>query len=391
MTIHSDLAAAIANTPLIKLRAASEATGCTILGKAEFMSPGQSVKDRAALFIIRDAIARGDLKPGGTIVEGTAGNTGIGLALVGASMGFRTVIVIPETQSQEKKDMIRLAGAELVEVPAAPYRNPNNYVRYSGRLAAALAKTEPNGAIWANQFDNVANRQAHIETTGPEIWEQTGGRVDGFICAVGSGGTLAGVGMALQPKGVKVALADPDGATLYNYYTAGEHKAQGGSITEGIGQGRITANLEGFAPDMCFNIPDAEALPVIFDLAAQEGLCLGGSSGVNIAGAIRMAREMGPGHTIVTVLCDYGTRYASKLFNPAFLREKNLPLPAYDFVLEASHAFNLLDARRAISVSERQRYILRVRALARAVAQAYYADREALGFPLLAATRSAAS
>jgi len=329
MTIYSDLASAIGNTPLIKLRAASEATGCTILGKAEFMSPGQSVKDRAALFIIRDAIERGDLKPGGTIVEGTAGNTGIGLALVGASMGFRTVIVIPETQSQEKKDMIRLAGAELVEVPAAPYRNPNNYVRYSGRLAAALAKTEPNGAIWANQFDNVANRQAHIETTGPEIWEQTGGKVDGFICAVGSGGTLAGVGMALQPKGVKVALADPDGATLYSYYTTGEHKAQGGSITEGIGQGRITANLEGFTPDMCFNISDAEALPVIFDLAAQEGLCLGGSSGVNIAGAMRMARELGPGHTIVTVLCDYGTRYQSKLYNPDFLKAKGLPVPAW--------------------------------------------------------------
>lgn len=329
MTIHSDLAAAIGNTPLIKLRAASDATGCTILGKAEFMSPGQSVKDRAALFIIRDAIARGDLKPGGTIVEGTAGNTGIGLALVGASIGFRTVIVIPETQSQEKKDMIRLAGAELVEVPAAPYRNPNNYVRYSGRLAAELAKTEPNGAIWANQFDNIANRQAHIETTGPEIWEQTGGKVDGFICAVGSGGTLAGVGMALQPKGVKVALADPDGATLFSYYTTGEHKAQGGSITEGIGQGRITANLEGFAPNMCYNIPDTEALPVLFDLAQQEGLCLGGSSGVNIAGAIRMAREMGPGHTIVTILCDYGTRYQSKLYNPAFLKSKGLPVPSW--------------------------------------------------------------
>ena len=329
MTIHADLAAAIGNTPLIKLRAASEATGCTILGKAEFMSPGQSVKDRAALFIIRDAIARGDLKPGGTIVEGTAGNTGIGLALVGASMGFRTVIVIPETQSQEKKDMIRLAGAELVEVPVAPYRNPNNYVRYSGRLAAELAKTEPNGAIWANQFDNVANRQAHIETTGPEIWEQTGGKVDGFICAVGSGGTLAGVGMALQPKGVKVALADPDGATLFSYYTTGEHKAQGSSITEGIGQGRITANLEGFTPDMCFNIPDAEALSVIFDLAAREGLCLGGSSGVNIAGAMRMARELGPGHTIVTVLCDYGTRYQSKLYNPDFLKAKGLPVPEW--------------------------------------------------------------
>ena len=327
--IRRDLAEAIGNTPLIRLRAASEATGCEILGKAEFLNPGQSVKDRAALFIIRDAIARGDLKPGGTIVEGTAGNTGIGLALVGASMGFRTVIVIPETQSKEKKDMLRLAGAELVEVPAAPYKNPNNYVRYSGRLAAELAKTEPNGAIWANQFDNVANRQAHIETTGPEIWEQTGGKVDGFICAVGSGGTMAGVGMFLQPKGVKIGLADPDGAALHSFYTTGTLASSGGSITEGIGQGRITANLDGFTPDMSFNIPDAEALPLVFDLLEHEGLCLGGSSGVNIGGAIRMAREMGPGHTIVTILCDYGTRYQSKLFNPAFLRQKELPVPAW--------------------------------------------------------------
>ena len=327
--IRRTLAEAIGNTPLIRLRKASEMTGCEILGKAEFLNPGQSVKDRAALFIIRDAVARGALKPGGTIVEGTAGNTGIGLALVGASMGFRTVIVIPDTQSQEKKDMLRLAGAELVEVPAAPYKNPNNYVRYSGRLAEALAKTEPKGAIWANQFDNVANRQAHIETTGPEIWAQTGGKVDGFVCAVGSGGTLAGVGMALQPKGVKIALADPDGAALHAFYTTGELKAQGGSITEGIGQGRITANLEGFTPDMSFNIPDAEALPVVFDLLEHEGLCLGGSSGVNIAGAIRMAQAMGPGHTIVTILCDYGTRYQSKLFNPEFLRTKNLPVPGW--------------------------------------------------------------
>lgn len=327
--IRRTLAEAIGNTPLIRLRHASEATGCEILGKAEFLNPGQSVKDRAALFIIRDAVARGALKPGGTIVEGTAGNTGIGLALVGASMGFRTVIVIPDTQSQEKKDMLRLAGAELVEVPAAPYKNPNNYVRYSGRLAEALAKTEPNGAIWANQFDNVANRQAHIETTGPEIWAQTGGKVAGFVCAVGSGGTLAGVGMALQPKGVKIALADPDGAALHAFYTTGELKAQGGSITEGIGQGRITANLEGFTPDMSFNIPDAEALPVVFDLLEHEGLCLGGSSGVNVAGAMRMARAMGPGHTIVTVLCDYGTRYQSKLFNPDFLRAKGLPVPGW--------------------------------------------------------------
>ncbi len=327
MTIHSDLAAAIGNTPLIKLRKASEETGCTILGKAEFLNPGQSVKDRAALYIIKDAIASGALKPGGTIVEGTAGNTGIGLALVGASMGFRTVIVIPETQSQEKKDMLRLAGAELVEVPAAPYKNPNNYVRYSGRLAAELAKTEPNGAIWANQFDNVANRQAHIEMTGPEIWAQTDGKVDGFICAVGSGGTMAGVGMALQPKGVKIGLADPDGATLHSFYTTGEMKSEGGSITEGIGQGRITANLEGFTPDVSYNIPDAEALPYVFDLLRDEGLVLGGSSGINIAGAVRMARDMGPGHTIVTILCDYGTRYQSKLFNVEFLKSKGLPVP----------------------------------------------------------------
>ncbi|OOY02938.1 cysteine synthase A [Thioclava sp. F28-4] len=329
MRICSDLASAVGNTPLIKLRKASEETGCTILGKAEFLNPGQSVKDRAALFIIRDAIQRGELAPGGTIVEGTAGNTGIGLALVGASMGFRAVIVIPETQSQEKKDMLRLAGAELVQVPAAPYRNPNNYVRYSERLAKELAKTDPHGAIWANQFDNTANRQAHIETTGPEIWDQTGGKVDGFICAVGSGGTLAGTGMALQAKGVKIGLADPDGAALHSYYTTGEFKSEGSSITEGIGQGRITANLEGFTPDMSFNIPDSEALPVVFDLLQEEGLCLGGSSGINIAGAMHMAREMGPGHTIVTVLCDYGNRYQSKLFNPDFLKGKGLPVPEW--------------------------------------------------------------
>ncbi|MCG3267674.1 cysteine synthase A [Yoonia sp. I 8.24] len=327
MTIRNDLAHAVGNTPLIKLRAASEATGCTILGKAEFLNPGQSVKDRAALFMIKDAIARGDLKPGGTIVEGTAGNTGIGLALVGASMGFQTVIVIPETQSQEKKDMLRLAGAQLVEVPAVPYKNPNNYVRYSGRLAEKLKATLPGGAIWANQFDNVANRQAHIETTGPEVWDQTGGKVDGFICAAGSGGTVAGVGMALQPKGVKVGLADPEGAGLFKLYTGEENP--GNSITEGIGQGRITANLEGFTPDFTCRIPDAEALPIVFDLLQNEGLCMGGSTGVNIAGAMQMAREMGPGHTIVTVLCDYGTRYQSKLYNPSFLREKNLPVPEW--------------------------------------------------------------
>ncbi len=327
MRIAQDLAEAVGNTPLIKLRRASEETGCTILGKAEFMNPGQSVKDRAALYIIRDAVARRALKPGGTIVEGTAGNTGIGLALVGASMGFKTVIVIPETQSEEKKDMLRLAGADLVQVPAAPYSNPNNFVRYSERLAAELAQTEPNGAIWANQFDNTANRQAHVETTGPEIWEQTDGKVDGFICACGSGGTLTGVAMALQSKGVKIGLADPMGAKLFSYYTTGELESEGGSIAEGIGQVRITRNLEGLKPDFAYQVPDEEALPIVFDLLRDEGLCMGASSGVNIAGAMRMAREMGPGHTIVTILCDYGTRYQSKLFNPEFLREKGLPVP----------------------------------------------------------------
>ncbi|MDF9302871.1 cysteine synthase A [Ruegeria sp. TM1040] len=327
MRIARDLADAVGHTPLIRLNKVSEETGCEILGKAEFLNPGQSVKDRAALYIIKDAIARGELKPGGTIVEGTAGNTGIGLALVGASMGFKTVIVIPETQSEEKKDMLRLAGAQLVQVPAAPYKNPNNYVRYSERLANELAKTEPNGAIWANQFDNVANRQAHVETTGPEIWEQTGGKVDGFICAVGSGGTLAGIAEALQPKGVKIGLADPNGAALYSYYTTGELKSEGSSITEGIGQGRITKNLEGLTPDFNYQIPDAEALPYVFDLLHEEGLVLGGSSGVNIAGAVRLAKELGPGHTIVTILCDYGTRYQSKLFNPEFLKDKGLPVP----------------------------------------------------------------
>jgi cysteine synthase A len=325
--VYRDLPDAVGNTPMIRLRKASELTGCEILGKAEFMNPGQSVKDRAALSIIRDAAAKGDLRKGGVIVEGTAGNTGIGLSLVGAAMGFKCVIVIPETQSQEKKDMIRLAGAELIQVPAAPYSNPNNYVRYSGRLAERLAQSEPNGAIWANQFDNTANRKAHIEMTGPEIWEQTGHKVDGFVCAVGSGGTLAGVGMALQPKGVKIGLADPEGSGLYKLYTGRE--AGGDSITEGIGQGRITANLEGFTPDVCYKIPDTEALPIVFDTLAEEGLCLGGSSGVNMAGAVRMAREMGPGHTIVTILCDYGTRYQSKLFNPEFLREKGLPAPEW--------------------------------------------------------------
>jgi cysteine synthase len=329
MRIAQDLSDAIGNTPLIRLRRVSEDTGCEILGKAEFMNPGQSVKDRAALYIIRDAVARGALRPGGTIVEGTAGNTGIGLALVGASMGFRTVIVIPETQSQEKKDMLRLAGAELVQVPAAPYRNPNNFVRYSQRLAEKLAETEPNGVLWANQFDNVANRRAHAETTGPEIWQQTDGRIDGFICSAGSGGTLAGVADALQAKGVKIGLADPMGAALYSYYTTGELASEGGSIAEGIGQGRITENLKGFKPDFACQIPDAEALPYIFDLLHEEGLVLGGSSGINVAGAVRMARDMGPGHTIVTILADYGNRYQSKLFNPDFLREKDLPVPEW--------------------------------------------------------------
>ncbi len=331
MDIRNGLLDSIGHTPLIRLKRASEETGCEILGKAEFLNPGQSVKDRAALYIIKDAMAKGQLRPGGTIVEGTAGNTGIGLALVGNALGFRSVIVIPETQSQEKKDMLRLCGAELIEVPAVPYKDPNNYVKYSGRLADELAAKEPNGAIWANQFDNVANRQAHIETTGPEIWAQTDGKIDGFTCAVGTGGTLAGIGMALKErnKNVTIALSDPMGAALYHYYKHGELKAEGSSITEGIGQGRITANLEGAPIDEAYQIPDEEALPIIFDLLKEEGLCLGGSSGINVAGAIRLARQLGPGHTIVTILCDYGTRYQSKLFNPAFLREKNLPTPAW--------------------------------------------------------------
>jgi len=322
---------AIGNTPLIKLKHVSAATGCTILGKAEFMNPGQSVKDRAALFIIQDAIKKGELRPGGMIVEGTAGNTGIGLTLVGNAMGFRSVIVIPETQSQEKKDTLRLCGAELVEVPAVPYSNPNNYVKLSGRLAEQLAKTEKNGAIWANQFDNVANRRGHVETTGPEIWQQTDGKVDGFTCAVGTGGTLAGIAIALKErnKNVRIALADPMGAALYSYYTTGMLKSEGSSITEGIGQGRVTKNLEGAPIDTAYQIPDAEAVPIIFDLLEHEGLCLGGSSGINVAGAVRLAKELGPGHTVVTILADYGTRYESKLFNPQFLREKNLPVPAW--------------------------------------------------------------
>jgi cysteine synthase len=331
MQLSDGIIEAIGNTPLIKLERVSAATGCTILGKAEFMNPGQSVKDRAALFIIKDAIKKGELRPGGVIVEGTAGNTGIGLALVGNAMGFRSVIVIPETQSQEKKDTLRLCGAELIEVPAVGYANPNNYVKVSGRLAAQLAKTEKNGAIWANQFDNVANRQGHIDTTGPEIWRQTDGKVDGFVCAVGTGGTLAGVAMALKSfnKNVRIGLADPMGAALYSYYTTGVLKSEGSSITEGIGQGRITKNLEGAPIDVAFQIPDSEAVPIIFDLLEHEGLCLGGSSGINIAGAVRLAKELGPRHTIVTILADYGTRYQSKLFNPAFLREKHLPVPQW--------------------------------------------------------------
>jgi cysteine synthase A len=331
MQIRDGIAEAIGNTPLIKLKRASETTGCSILGKAEFMNPGQSVKDRAALFIIEDAVKSGRLRQGGVVVEGTAGNTGIGLALVGNALDFRTVIVIPDTQSQEKKDMLRQCGAELVEVPAVPYANPNNYVKVSGRLAEQLAKTEPCGAIWANQFDNVANRNGHIATTGPEIWQQTDGRIDGFVSSVGTGGTLAGVGIALKERNKKItiALADPIGAALYSYYTTGVLKSEGTSITEGIGQGRITKNLEGAPVDVAFQIPDAEAVTLIFDLLEQEGLCLGGSTGINVAGAIRLARELGPGHTIVTVLCDYGTRYQTRLFNPEFLRSKNLPVPAW--------------------------------------------------------------
>ena len=331
MTVAHSVLDTIGDTPLIRLNRASELTGCEILGKAEFMNPGQSVKDRAALYIVRDAEARGLLRPGGRIVEGTAGNTGIGLAMVAKALGYKATIVIPRTQSQEKKDAIRLFGAELVEVDAVPYSNPDNYVRYSGRLAEELAASDPNGAIWANQFDNVANRQAHAETTGPEIWRQTEGKVDGFICAVGSGGTLAGVAQALRAKraDVKIGLADPYGAALYAYYTTGELKSEGGSISEGIGQGRITANLEGLTVDHAYRISDEEMLEVIYDLVEHEGMVMGGSTGVNVAGAIRLARELGPGHTIVTILCDQGARYQSKIFNRAFLTEKGLPIPSW--------------------------------------------------------------
>ena len=331
MTIARNVLEAIGSTPLIRLNRASEATGCEILGKAEFMNPGASVKDRAALYIVRDAERRELLRPGGRIVEGTAGNTGIGLAMVAKALGYKTTIVIPRTQSQEKKDAIRLLGADLVEVDALPYSNPDNYVRYSGRLAEELNAKEPGGAIWANQFDNVANRQAHVETTGPEIWDQTGGKVDGFICAVGSGGTLAGVAEALRarkPK-VQIGLADPMGAALFNYYAHGELKAEGGSISEGIGQGRITANLEGLTIDRPYQIDDVEMLNAIYDLMEHEGLVMGGSTGVNVAGAIRLAKDLGPGHTIVTILCDQGARYQSKIFNPDFLRERGLPTPPW--------------------------------------------------------------
>ncbi|MFT5539178.1 MAG: cysteine synthase A [Alphaproteobacteria bacterium] len=329
MDIRDGFIDAIGRTPLIRLRQASEATGCDILAKAEFLNPGGSVKDRAALSIIRDAEAKGTLEPGGVIVEGTAGNTGIGLALVGNARGYRSVIVIPETQSEEKKQMLRLCGAELVEVPAVPYANPNNYVKVSERLAKELNEKEEHGAVWANQFDNIANRQAHIDTTGPEIWEQTGGKIDGFTCAIGTGGTLAGVGMALKErnKDIVIACADPGGAAMYNWIKSGELKAEGTSITEGIGQGRVTANLEGAPIDDAFFVSDEEALPLIFDLLKHEGLCMGGSTGINIGGAIQLAKQMGPGHTIVTILCDYGQRYQSKLFNPAFLKERNLPFP----------------------------------------------------------------
>jgi cysteine synthase A len=331
MEIRKDVLDAVGNTPLIRLKQASELTGCEILAKAEFMNPGQSVKDRAALFIIQDAIARGQLRPGGTIVEGTAGNTGIGLAVIANAMGFKTAIVIPDTQSQEKKDALRLLGAQLIEVPAVPYKDPNNYVKLSGRLAEQLAKENPAGAVWANQFDNVANRQAHVEGTGPEIWAQTDGKVDGFTCAVGSGGTLGGVAIALKErnKNIRIAAADPMGAAIYSWIKTGELKSSGNSITEGIGQGRVTANLEGAPIDDAYQIPDEEALPIIFDLLENEGLCMGGSTGINIAAAIRMARDLGPGHIIVTILCDYGTRYQSKLFNPAFLRSKGLPTPGW--------------------------------------------------------------
>ncbi|WP_295448017.1 cysteine synthase A [uncultured Thiodictyon sp.] len=331
MDLRDGFVPTIGNTPLIRLRRLSEATGCEILGKAEFLNPGGSVKDRAALAIVRDAERRGLLQPGGIIVEGTAGNTGIGLTLVGNARGYRTVIVIPETQSQEKKDTLRLGGATLYEVPAVPYANPNNYVHVAQRVAEQLAGSEPRGAIWAQQFDNLANRQGHYETTGPEIWHQTDGKVDGFVAAIGTGGTLAGVAAALRERNpaVKIALADPPGAAMHAWFTTGELKAEGSSITEGIGQGRMTQNIEGLTLDFSWEIPDVETVQTVFDLVAGEGLVLGSSSGINVAGAVRLARELGPGHVIVTILCDSGTRYASRLFNPNFLRVNNLPVPPW--------------------------------------------------------------
>ncbi len=329
MQILDGFVGAVGNTPLIRMNRLSEMTGCEILAKAEFLNPGGSVKDRAALAIILDAEEHGRLQPGGVVVEGTAGNTGIGLALVGNARGYRTVIVIPDTQSEEKKDMLRLCGADLRQVPAVPYKNPENYVHVSRRLAEDLAKSEPNGAIWANQFDNTANREGHRRTTGAEIWEQTDGKLDAFICAVGTGGTLAGVGMALKERNpnVVIGLADPLGAAIYSWFKHGEIKSEGSSITEGIGQGRVTANIDGAPVDECFQVPDEEWLPIVFDLLQLDGFCVGGSSGINIAGALRLAKEMGPGHTIVTMLCDSGTRYQSKMFNPVFLKEKGLPVP----------------------------------------------------------------
>ncbi|GAA6212228.1 cysteine synthase A [Hyphomicrobiales bacterium 4NK60-0047b] len=331
INIKQDAAHAVGNTPLIKLKKASELTGCTILGKAEFMNPGQSVKDRAALSIIRQAEKKGLLKKGGTIVEGTAGNTGIGLTVIGQALGYKSVIVIPETQSDEKKLAIRMLGAELIEVPAKPYKNPNNYIKYSERLAAHLSETLEDGVLWANQFDNTDNRLAHVEMTGPEVWEQTNGTIDGFACAVGTGGTLGGMSLALKEKNkdVQIAVADPFGSAIYNYFVNGELKSSGDSITEGIGQGRVTENLKDIVVDHGFQISDTEALTLVYDLIQEEGLCLGGSSGINIGGAIKLAQEMGPGHTIVTILCDYGNRYASKIFNPEFLKQKNLPVPSW--------------------------------------------------------------
>ncbi|MDA0219385.1 MAG: cysteine synthase A [Proteobacteria bacterium] len=331
MTVHDGIIPLVGNTPLIRLKGPSERTGCEILGKCEFLNPGQSVKDRAALWIIRDAEKRGELQPGGVIVEGTAGNTGIGLCTVGNALGYRSVIVMPETQSQEKKDVLRALGADLHLTPAAPYKDPRNYIRTSERMAADIAAREPNGAIWANQFDNVANRQAHIEGTGPEIWEQTGGRVDGFVSAIGTGGTLAGTGIALKArnKDITIAMADPFGSAMFTWFKTGELKSEGSSISEGIGQGRVTKNLADAPIDAAFQVTDVEMLEVVYDLLQHEGLCLGGSAGVNVAGAMKLAREMGPGHTIVTILCDYGTRYQSKIFNPAFLRERNLPVPPW--------------------------------------------------------------